>query len=265
MPFFPLCNVNKTEGYCTIHNFPPNNWEEVSLGHKYLWAIYSDGSKWITKLICKIGQRESKKVFYSDFELESDGNISPLIILQLRKTPLNPFLRELPKHEFQYSSTPEWRATVGFKYLTAETSYQGEINPFPNKASLLTFHPFIQYSNIENYFVFVNLESSPVYRETKIEIYNSNKREYIDEVTVRNNSINLIPLNKYNIKQEELPIFLCRNMAGIPFGLGINDTGPMLSLEHTHPPASLVVHGPRWRFQKDIKERWFSILKKHEN
>ena len=29
--------------------------------------------------------------------------------------------------------------------LGIQTSYQGEINPFPQKASLLTFHPFIQY------------------------------------------------------------------------------------------------------------------------
>ena len=50
-------------------------------------------------------------------------------------------------------------------------------------------------------------------------------------------------------------------MAGIPFGFGLNRTAPMLSLEHTHPPASFVVHGNRFETQKIIKTNWFNILK----
>ena len=28
MPFFPLTKVNSVEGFCTIHNFPPNDWQK---------------------------------------------------------------------------------------------------------------------------------------------------------------------------------------------------------------------------------------------
>ena len=265
MSFFPLFNINKTNGSCTIHNFSPNNWEKTSSGNKTIWALYSDGEKWVTNNISQIKEGESKTILYNDFNLQSEDNISPLIILQLRNKPLPPFLYELPKNEFIYSSNPEWRSTVTFSYENCQTSYQGEINPFPGKASLLTFHPFIQYGDIENFFVFVNLESSPENRYTKLEIYDSNSKKFIDEVKVKNNTVNIIPLNNYNIQQDVLPIFLCRKMAGIPFGFGINDKGPMLSLEHTHPPASFVVHGERFNFQRQIKKKWFEILNKDAN
>ena len=68
-------------------------------------------------------------------------------------------------------------------------------------------------------------------------------------------------MDKYNIKQDQLPVFICRDMAGIPFGFGLNRSAPMLSLEHTHPPASFVVHGNRFETQKIIKSNWFNILK----
>ena len=88
MSFFPLCNINKTEGSCSIHNFSPNNWEKVSDGDKTLWAIYSDGEKWITKELTKLNEGESKTIFYNDFNLKTKDDVSPLIALQLRKTPL---------------------------------------------------------------------------------------------------------------------------------------------------------------------------------
>ena len=47
-----------------------------------------------------------------------------------------------------YIQNSEWRATVGFNLFESQTSYQGEINPFPQKASLLTFHPFIQHKRL---------------------------------------------------------------------------------------------------------------------
>ena len=54
-------------------------------------------------------------------------------------------------------------------------------------------------------------------------------------------------------------------MAGIPFGFAISKDKKMLSLEHTHPPASFVVHGQRFLVQKEIKRKWFSVLKKAKN
>ena len=69
MSFFPLLNINESAGFCTVHNFPPNNWENISKEPKNLWSIYSDGKKWITNLICKLNYGESKTIYYKDFNL----------------------------------------------------------------------------------------------------------------------------------------------------------------------------------------------------
>ena len=108
---FPLCNINNIKGSCSVHNFSPNNWEKVSIGDKVLWALYSDGHKWICKKVSELNEGESKTIFYDD-----------LILIQRiihpnsssTETSLPPVLNELPMNEFQYSSNPEWRSTVAF-------------------------------------------------------------------------------------------------------------------------------------------------------
>ena len=143
----------------------------------------------------------------------------------------------------------------------SETSYQGEIEPFPKAASLLTFHPFIQYKNVNNYFLFLNIEKNPNYREEEIEIFEANSKKFIDKVMVKNNSANLIDLDKYNFSPNQLPVFICRSYGWYSFWLGNSKNKKMLSMEHTHPPASFVIHGDRFKVQGEIKRRWFNVLK----
>ena len=54
MAFFPLSNINEVNGFCEVHNYPPNDWENTSVGPKHLWGIYSNGKKWIAKEICSL-------------------------------------------------------------------------------------------------------------------------------------------------------------------------------------------------------------------
>ncbi len=260
MAFFPLANTSKASGYTTLHNFPPNNWEPSVDCKKTVWAIYSDGYKWITNELDEIEIGASNTYHYCDILKGQRKNGNPLVLFQFRKTPLPKTLTTLPKHEFIYNNTPEWRATVGFSLNQAQTSYQGEINPFPPIATLLTFHPFIQYNEIENHFLFFNLENDPKYREAHIEIYEANSKKFIDKIKVISNSCNRIPLDGYDFSREDLPVFISRSMGGIPFGFGVSKKGDMLSLEHTHPPASFAVHGERFKVQGEIKRQWLTIL-----
>ena len=259
MPFFPLTKVNSVEGFCTIHNFPPNDWQKSNNKEKFIWAIYPENNKWKTKKISKINHGESLTINYRDLNICIEKK-NPLILLQLRETTLPKTLNILPKHEFTYTDSPVWRATIGFNLGNTQTSYQGEINPFPQKASLLTFHPFIQYEKTKNYFIFMNLESSPLNRKAFIEIYRSQSKEFVDKIEIENNCTNEIPLDIYDFNSKELPVFICRDMAGIPFGFGINISDKMISLEHTHPPASFALHGDRFLVQKRIKSEWLETL-----
>ncbi len=261
MAFFPLSSAINTNGFCTVHNFPPNQWELGLNSRKSLWAIYSDSNNWQTEKLDDFEVGESKTYYYNDLS-KLNKIVNSLILLQFRKTPLEKKLKVLPEHEFKYTKLPEWRSTVGFELGEAQTSYQGEINPFPPSASLLTFHPFIQFNEVKNYLLILNIEKSPLSRSAELEIFNSGSKNLIDKVKIQNNTTNVIPLNKYGFNSNDLPLFLCRDMAGIPFGFGISKNEMMLSLEHTHPPASFVVHGDRFKVQGEIKKKWFSILKK---
>jgi hypothetical protein len=51
-------------------------------------------------------------------------------------------------------------------------------------------------------------------------------------------------------------------MAFVPLYFSITTDGTFMSLEHTHPPAELVVFGKKFGAQKHLKELWFSLLKK---
>ena len=53
--------------------------------------------------------------------------------------------------------------------------------------------------------------------------------------------------------ETDLPILISKDMSGIPLFLATSDTSNSMSLEHTHPPASYVVHGQRWAVQKYLK------------
>ena len=106
----------------------------------------------------------------------------------------------------------------------------------------------------------MNTEKLPNYRESSIEIYEANSRKFIDEIKVFANHANLIELDQYCFSPTDLPVFISRTMAGIPFGLGVSEDNTMLSLEHTHPPASFSVHGERFKVQAEIKRQWFNTL-----
>ena len=69
MAFFPIANTSKVTGFCTLHNYPPNNWEAIEECPKVVWAIYSDGRNWITKNLGQLGIGESKTYFYNDIVL----------------------------------------------------------------------------------------------------------------------------------------------------------------------------------------------------
>ena len=82
-----------------------------------------------------------------------------------------------------------------------------------------------------------------------IYLYGSSKRETIS-------------LDNIGFDEQSLPVVICRGMASIPLYFSSYKQGSLLSLEHTHPPASLVVHGNRFGVQRQLKEYWFSQLKK---
>jgi hypothetical protein len=268
MSFYPLFNVVGNSGFVNLPNFSPNNWEKTQEGSKEIYAISTDGTMWRSEYYMSIQPNRFALVHANNFRsnevIEHEGTyLSDLRLLQLKETKgFEGEFSELPKNTLGSTHFPEWRATIGLENSSSKVSYQGEINPVPSHASLLTFHPFIQFGDVENYFVFLNLEKSPIYRWAEIEIYLAGTAKKVGTHKIRNNSANIIPLNQYGFSPSDLPVFLSKNMAGIPFGFGMDIKSGMLSLEHTHPPASFTLHGNRLSSQKSIKTNWSNFLNK---
>lgn len=183
-------------------------------------------------------------------------------LLSLSEVKLPSVTDILPKLSTPRVNFPNWRATLGLFSKSAQTSYQGEINPFPGRASLLTFSPFLQFgAQVENYVLLASLEAKPLNREVLVEIYDAKTKVLKATEVAFSNQINIISLDNKGLDEQTLPVVICRGMAAIPLYFSCANQGEFLSLEHTHPPASLVIHGDRFGAQKHLKEYWLSECK----
>ena len=247
------------EGFLDLIYEAPNNWENRIRKTIYMHIIWSENSHWRTRQIAIMNKGDIFRVNSKDLDpIILQNNLA---LAYPASSPLPEKIALLPTEKTWYSEVPAWRNTSGFYNSFAQVSYQADVEPLPSRASLMTFHPFIQFSEIENRLVVLNATNSPEIIESNIQIYNSNKMELISEEKVKTNSLTTIYLDKYAFLPSDLPIFYCPNMAGIPFGLGISNDSKMLSMEHTHPPASLVLHGDRRAIQGKIKKNWINRMK----
>jgi len=220
-------------------------------------VTWNSGGHWLTE---NLGRLAKGAIFnVSAKELAGIVPADALALLSLTRKLLPGQSDKLPKIDAPLTAVPAWRATLGLSTPNAQTSYQGELDPFPPQGTLLTLGPFLQFGKgLENYLILLNLENSPVKRYAELEIYDAHRPQLRGKFQVRNNACNVIPLDGLGIGPDELPMFICRSMAAVPLYFSKTSNGEYLSMEHTHPPASLLVHGKRWEAQKFLKSRWFS-------
>ena len=258
--FFPILNSNEIyQGSTIVHNFPPTEVQKVIPKTRYLNLIWMDDNCWKTKLITRLKPSESKEVFYDLIKPKKNNN--DLLIISITDEPLPPIMTSLPTDTLP-TTTPIWRSTVCIYRNNSSASYQGEIEPFPEKGTLLSFIPFLQKKrNINNYLIFLNLESKPYSRKGSLKFSTVRQPELIiKNAEIKSNSCNLIDLNNLNIADNELLVCYTKSMSGIPLFLSFSNDESTMSLEHTHPPASFLIHGNRNIAQRIIKENWYNLL-----
>lgn len=259
MSYYPILSAPYCTGQTTLYNFSPNNWEMVYKGEQYINLSYIKNSTWHSQVLDSLDYDAYKTIAHQD--LSQFVPLNTLALLSLTQKVLPKTSQTLPKLSSNKTLTPAYRSTLELKSQYAQTSYQGELDPFPPQASLLTFSPFLQFGDgIENFVLILNIEKSPQNRESKIEIYDANSKALKSVQTAYSNQINHIHLNNLGFDKQSLPVVICRTMAAIPLYFSCTNQGQYLSLEHTHPPASLVVHGRRFGAQKQLKQYWFSRL-----
>jgi hypothetical protein len=258
--FFPLMKTPSLNGFCDLVYESPNNWENRIHKPISLYLLWSNGNRWLSKKISEMNYGDETRLVTNDIDEKCLTTGLALIYPSLE--PIEPELSTLPSRKVWYSEIPAWRNTSGFYNEFTQVSYQSDIEPLPSKASLLTFHPFIQFGDVINNLLVLNVINDPKIQSGKISMFNSFDKSFIADSLISTNSLTTIPLDIYNFKPTDLPVFYSSEIAGIPFGLGIAKSGKMLSLEHTHPPASLVLHGNRRAIQGKIKKSWIEKLVK---
>ena len=258
--FFPLMKTPNLNGFCDLVYESPNNWENRIHKPISLYLLWSNGNRWLSKKISEMNYGDEIRLVTNDIDEKCLATGLALIYPSLE--PIEPELSALPSRKVWYSEIPAWRNTSGFYNEFTQVSYQSDIEPLPSKASLLTFHPFIQFGDVINNLLVLNVTNDPKIQSGKISMFNSFDKSFIADSLISTNSLTTIPLDIYNFKPTDLPVFYSPEIAGIPFGLGIAKSGKMLSLEHTHPPASLVLHGNRRAIQGKIKKSWIEKLVK---
>ena len=258
--FFPLMKTPNLNGFCDLVYESPNNWENRIHKPISLYLLWSNGNRWLSKKISEMNYGDEIRLVTNDIDEKCLATGLALIYPSLE--PIEPELSTLPSRKVWYSEIPAWRNTSGFYNEFTQVSYQSDIEPLPSKASLLTFHPFIQFGDVINNLLVLNVTNDPKIQSGKISMFNSFDKSFIADSLISTNSLTTIPLDIYNFKPTDLPVFYSPEIAGIPFGLGIAKSGKMLSLEHTHPPASLVLHGNRRAIQGKIKKSWIEKLVK---
>jgi hypothetical protein len=246
------------EGWVSVAYFPPNDWEYLKRKTTYLYFLYSSKGRWKVSYLDKIDLNEVKTFSTKDFSEVYHENSLGLIYPSFDVLPRE--MDYLPSTKTWLSHFPPWRASSGFRNTTAQVSYQSDLVPLPEKGSLLTFHPFIQFNDIENYLVVLNAQSIPSKLKHSLLIFNSKSKKIVGTTPIQSNSVTTIELDQFNFSETDLPVFVSTTMAAVPFGLGINSTRNLMSLEHTHPPGSFVVRGDRGKVQKHIKTKWFDAL-----
>ena len=256
--FFPILRALHLQGFLDFGYLSANNWENLESRPMNLYALWTDGDCWRSEFQGVINRGENIRI--NSNSLRPEMLATGICLIYPTVDELMPKLDLLPKKPYWFSSIPEWRCTSGLFNENAQTSYQAEIYPLPSKASMLTFHPFIQFNLIDNYLLVLNITSEPAIETHQIELFNSSNLERYGLAEVRTNSASVIKLDEFGFTSSDLPLFISRTMAGIPFGLGIAKDGSMLSLEHTHPPASLVLFGNRNQIQSKIKKGWFQRI-----
>ena len=257
MSYYPILQAPEASGWTTLCNFSPNNWESNQHKEQLVNVSWSSNGMWLTNNLGILEPGAVRTVTANDIVGIVPEN--ELALLSLTRTALSSESDVLPKLNSAHTTVPAWRATLGLSTSGAQTSYQGELDAFPPQGSLLTFGPFLQFGeSIKNHLILLNVENSPARRSAELEIYDAAGLKLRGRFSVGNNAANSIPLDGLGFEPGDLPLFICRGMAAIPLYFSSAMEGAYLSLEHTHPPASLVVHGRRWEAQKLLKNRWFA-------
>ena len=260
MSFYPILRVPGFQGSVTLHNYSPNNFQSSKLRCRRAYVSWANGQCWTNHQIGTLAPGESLVISQNDVKRLVPAESLPFAFMC--NDVLSHQTSNLGEIETPSSSLPAWRATISLEFKdVSKTSFQGEIDPFPESGTCLTFNYLSQPdSTIETWLLALNLIAPPLLKQAEIQFFDPGQsRAPIHREVIYTNSINAFLLPR-NIAQDENIVITCEEASFVPLFFSYNQDRTQLSLEHTHPPASSAIYGNRLKAQKTIKHNWISYL-----
>jgi hypothetical protein len=267
MNYYFMPRIEGLKCSVTLANFPSVEREVPWSLEQVLHVAWSHHSLWEVRALDTVSPGKSVVCTCDELPSELPDNISPFFFFHPKKLPST--LDRLIISDLMLTS-PNWRANIQLSSPTTSTSYQGE---YPGsmigieKGTMLSLGPLVQLkTGLTSKLILVNLGAKPGNEVGQVRLAQMNKQKILLEVSARRNHCNIIDLSALNCDGYDDPVCVFSNdLTGIPIFL-THDLGfTKMSLEHTHPPAEMLVFGNRGKLQKQMKGWWLSKINRHDN
>ena len=260
MSFYPILRVPGLQASVTLYNYSPNNFQCSKSRYRHAYVGWANGKYWTTQQIGTLAPGESFVISQNDIMAAIPTESQPFVFMC--NDVLSHQTSNIGEIETPFTSLPSWRATISLELENiSKTSYQGEIDPFPESGTCLTFNYLTQQdSSIETWLLALNLINPPLLKQAEIKFFDpAQSRAPVHREIMHTNGVNAFLLPQA-ISENENIVITCEESSFVPLFLSCNQDRTQLSLEHTHPPASSAIYGNRFKAQKMIKHNWMSYL-----
>lgn len=253
------CNI-------TLFNFPCVDGKSPWSLKQILHVVWSEHSFWQVRPLATLSPGKSITCTFDDLPSEMPADASPFLFFNPEKLPSK--LNRLIYSDLM-TTNPHWRANIQLSSPNTSTSYQGEYpgNMIENEnGTLLTLSPLIQLkSGLKSKLILVNLGAKPGVEKCQVQFAQMKKQKILLQTSVKRNHCNILDLSVLNCDESDPVCLFSNELTGIPIFLTHDLEFTKMSMEHTHPPAEMLVFGNKWELQNKMKGWWLSTILKNAN
>jgi hypothetical protein len=256
MNYYFMPRIKGIDSAVTLVNFSCVETGKKSVT-QYAHVTWSDGKKWQVRYLDNIEPDSIQRFTNNDLPDECDDTCSPFLFLYPEKLSDNSDMLVVSDH---METVPTWRGNIQFFSKSAAVSFQGE---FPGgmtkipKGSLVSSSNMIQLSDkASTKLILPNMRLNPAIEEGRLILVKARSGEVLKEEKIYTNTINVISTDGITFDPPDMLLVMTPDMVCIPMYFSHNSDFTQLSLEHTHPPSSLLVFGDVNKYQRQIKSHW---------
>lgn len=257
MNYYFMPRIPGVKSAVTLVNYPCVETGKVSVT-QYAHVTWSDGTQWQVRFLKQVEPDGIERFTSDDLPEECRAETcSPFLFLYPEQLPETLDTLVVSDH---METVPTWRGNIQLFSETAAVSFQGEFPGGMTKiptGTLVSSSNMIQLSdNASTKLILPNMRLKPDIIEGRLMLVKARDGEVLMETTIKTNTINVVDTTGIRFDPPDMLIVMTPDMVCIPMYFSYNKDFTQLSLEHTHPPSSLLVFGDVNKFQRDMKSYW---------